>query len=65
MAQRLAVEIARKQFEETAKIFLVEFLGRRELPEQGAEPVAQFGYAGVQKAFDGVAGLLSTRRLTA
>jgi hypothetical protein len=35
----------------------VELLGRRELPEQGAEPAAQLGNAGVEKPFDRVAGL--------
>jgi hypothetical protein len=40
MAQRAAVELARQKFEEFAEIGAVELLGRRELPEHRAEPVA-------------------------
>ena len=52
MTQRVAVESLGQQFEEAAEIRFVEFLVGRELPEQGAEPVAKFGYAGVEKALD-------------
>ena len=57
MAQRAPVHLARQQFEELAEIGLVEFLGRRELPEHGAEPVAELEHAGVVEMLDGVAGL--------
>ncbi len=57
MAQRMAVVFLRQQFEKCAEIFFVEFLVRRELPEQGAELGAELGDAGIEKAIDGVAGL--------
>jgi hypothetical protein len=58
VAQRAAVECVRQQFEKAAEIGGVEFFGRRELPEQGAEMIAEFGHAGIEKALDRVAGLL-------
>ncbi len=57
MAQRTALELARQQLEKLAKICFVEFLGRRELPEHGAEPVAQFEHASIVEMLDGIAGL--------
>ena len=48
MAQRVAIECLREQFEEAAEIGLVEFLVRRELPEQGAEAGAQLRHARVR-----------------
>ncbi len=56
MAQRLALELARQQFEKLAKVRFVEFLGRRELPEHRTEPVAEFQHAGIVKPFYGIAG---------
>ena len=58
VTQRAAVDFVRQQFEEAAEIGGVEFFGRRELPEQGAEMVAKPGDAGIEKALDGVARLL-------
>ena len=40
MAQRMPAEAVRQQFEKAAEIGRVEFFGRRELPQQGAKPVA-------------------------
>ncbi len=57
MAQRAPVELARQQFQELAEIGLVEFLGRRELPEHRAEPVAELQHAGIVELLDGIAGL--------
>src|SRR5215470_5399731 len=58
MAQRLSVEFCRQQFEKAAEVGRVEFLGRGELPEQGTEAPAEFGYAGIKKALDRVARFL-------
>ena len=58
VTQRLAAELCRQQFEEAAEVAGIEFLGGCELPEQGAEMPAEFGYAGIKKALDRVAGLL-------
>eukprot|EP01035_Chromulina_nebulosa_P042220 gene42220-57162_t len=41
VAQGAAIELARQQFEEPAEIGGVEFLGRHELPQDRAEPVAK------------------------
>ena len=49
--------VVRQQIEKAAEIGFVEFLVRRELPEQGAELAAQFGDAGVEKALDRIARL--------
>ena len=49
--------VSGSSFEEFSEIRRIEFLGRRELPEQGAEMLAELGHAGIQKAFDGIAGL--------
>jgi len=57
MAQRAALERTRQQLEKFSKIRLVEFLGRRELPQDRAEPVTQFQHAGIVKPLDGIAGL--------
>ncbi len=57
VTQPATVKLARQQLEEFAEIDRVEFLGRRELPEYGTEPVAKFEHAGVVEALDG------TRRL--
>jgi len=40
-----------------AEVRLIEFFGRRELPEQGAEPVAKLGHAGIEEALDGIRAL--------
>jgi len=58
VAQRAAIEPVRQQFEKAAEVAGIEFFGGRELPEQGAETIAEFGHAGIQKPFDRVAGLL-------
>ena len=52
------IEFVRQQFEKAAEVGGVEFFGRRELPEQGAEMIAEFGDAGIEEALDGVARLL-------
>lgn len=41
VAQWQSVELAGQQLKKRAEVGLVEFLGRRELPEQGAEFVLQ------------------------
>ena len=56
--QRLSVEFCRQQFEEAAEVGSIEFLGRRELPEQGTKSLAEFGYAGIKKPLDRVARFL-------
>ena len=64
--QRAAVDRARQQFEECAEVGLVEFLGRGELPQHRAEPVAEFEHAGIVEPLDAVAGLgqhLAVRRI--
>ena len=57
VAQPVTVECLRQQFEEPAEVLLIEFLVRRELPEQGSKPRPQLGHAGLEKSFDRVAGL--------
>ena len=57
VTQRAAFELARQQFEEFAEIGFVEFLGRRELPQHRAEPVAELQHAGIIKPLHGIAGL--------
>src|SRR5580693_919996 len=52
-----AFKFARQKLEEFAEIRFVEFLGRRELPEYGAEAVAEFEHAGIVKPLHGIAGL--------
>ena len=42
----------RQQFEKAAEIGRVEFFCWRELPQQRAKPVAEFGYAGIKEPFD-------------
>src|SRR5579871_3924180 len=56
VTQLAAVDLARQQLQEFTEIGFVEFLGRRELPEHRAEPVAELEHAGVVEIFDGVAG---------
>jgi hypothetical protein len=51
-----AVERFGQEFQEGAEIGGIEFLGRRELPEQGTELVAEHGHARIEKALDRVAG---------
>ena len=64
VAELAAVERAGQQFEKAAEIGLVEFLERGELPEQGAELVAELGHAGIEKSLDRIRRLrASTRRL--
>ena len=58
VAQHLAAELCWQQFEEAAEVARIEFLGGCELPEQGTETPAKFGYAGIKEALDRVAGLL-------
>jgi hypothetical protein len=60
MADCAPIEFCRQQFEKAAEIGWIELFGRRELPEQWAKPIAEFGYPGIKKAFDRVTGLLST-----
>src|SRR6516162_959248 len=55
VTQRLAAELCRQQFEEAAEVAGIDGC---ELPEQGTEMPAEFGYAGIKKALDRVAGLL-------
>ena len=43
-----------QQLEERAEVGFVELLGRRELPQQGTEPVAELGHAGIEEALDRV-----------
>ena len=57
VADAAAVERRRQELEESARNRLVEFLDRRELPEQRTEPVAQLEHAGVEEVLDRVAGL--------
>src|SRR5260370_16319932 len=57
VSQRPPVELARQQFQKLAEIGLVELLGRRELPEHGAEAVAELQHAGIVEMLDGIAGL--------
>src|SRR4029077_17190849 len=57
MAQRAAIKCLREQLEKAAEIGLVEFLVRRELPEQGAEAGPQLRQARVEEALDRIAGL--------
>ena len=57
VADRVAAEFIRQQFQEAAEIGGVEFFRRRELPEQGTETVAELGHAGIEKPLDRVAGL--------
>ena len=57
MAQFAAIERLRQQFEKGAEIRLIEFFSRRKLPEQGTEFVAEFGHAGIEKAFNRISGL--------
>src|SRR5215471_2828530 len=57
MAQRVSVESLGQQFEKTAEILVVEFLVGRELPEQGAEPLAELSDARIEKTLDRVARL--------
>src|SRR5262249_4709384 len=57
VAKLAPVERLGQQLEEAAEIGLVEFLERRELPEQWPEPVAELGDAGIDEALDRVAGL--------
>ena len=52
MTQRTAIEGLWQQCEEFAEVGFVEFLVRRELPEQGAEFGPQFGDTGIQKPLD-------------
>src|SRR5579863_1363389 len=52
-----AFKFARQKLEEFAEIGFVEFLGWRELPEYGAEAVAEFEHAGIVKPLHGIAGL--------
>ena len=65
VTQRLAAELCRQQFEEAAEVAGIEYLGGCELPEQGAEMPAEFGYAGIKKALIESPASLSTRRLVA
>jgi hypothetical protein len=58
VTQRAAIEAVRQQFEKAAEVAGIEFFGRRELPEQGAETIAEFHNAGIQEPFDRVAGFL-------
>src|SRR6478752_899638 len=46
----------REQREESAKVGLIEFLEWSELPEQGAEPVAQLCHASLEEILDRLAG---------
>src|SRR6516162_781918 len=62
VTQRLAAELCRQQFEEAAEVAGIDGC---ELPEQGTEMPAEFGYAGIKKALDRVAGLLEYVRLVA
>src|SRR6185437_9333901 len=57
VAQFLAAEFLRQQLQKAAEIGGIEFLGRRELPEQGTQMRAELGHAGIEKALDRVAGL--------
>src|ERR1700692_655285 len=52
-----AFKFARQKLEEFSEIGFVEFLGWRELPEHGAEAVAEFEDAGIVKPLHGIAGL--------
>ena len=45
MPQVMAVERARQQFQKAAEVGLLEFLERRELPEQRSELRPKFGHA--------------------
>ena len=65
VAQRVAVEGLRQQVEEAAEIGGVEFLGRRELPEQRAELVPSSVMPDFRKRRIESPASLSTRRLTA
>ena len=48
VAQPQPVLLLGQQLEERAEVGFVELLGRRELPEQGTEPVAELGDAGIR-----------------
>jgi hypothetical protein len=61
VAQRCVAGFRRQQFEELAETGGIEFFGRRELPKQRPEPVAELEHAAVEKALDRVAGV---RKLT-
>ena len=50
-----------QQLEERAEIGCVEFLGGCELPEQGAEAIAELGDAGIQEPLDGTPRLRTAR----
>ncbi len=55
MAQAPAVHFPGQQREEGLEVFRLERLGRHELPDDGAELVAQFGNAAVNKPGNRVA----------
>ena len=65
VAQAVAVESLRQQFEEGSEIGLVEFLGGRELPEQGAEMGPNSVMPESRKRLMESPASPSTRRLTA
>ena len=56
MAQLHAVLLFRQQLEERAEIVGIELLGRRELPQDRSELVAEFGHARTEEALDRFAG---------
>ena len=56
-AAAAAIEVTGQQSEEGREVGLLEFLGRRELPQQGPEPVAQLGHAGIEETGDRFAGI--------
>ena len=56
--ERTAIDAGRQAFEEMAEIGGVEFLRRRELPQQRAEAIAQFADAGLDEPPPRVAGVV-------
>src|SRR3984893_18956573 len=58
MPQSEPMKILGQQFEKAAEIRFVEFLERRELPQQGPEVIAEFQHARVEEPVDRFAGLL-------
>src|SRR6185295_11827471 len=67
MPQALRVERFRHKLKKFAEILFVEFLCRRELPEEGAEAGTEFGDAGIQEYFYRIRSLgknAAVRRVT-